>query len=59
LERARQALERAACAAHEEAPGEIVALELRESLSAIGEVTGTTVGEDLLERIFSRFCIGK
>ena len=40
-------------------PGEIVALELRECLAAIGEVTGRTVGEDLLERIFSRFCIGK
>ena len=41
------------------APGEIVALELREALAAIGEVTGRNASEDLLERIFSRFCIGK
>jgi tRNA modification GTPase len=59
LARARAGLERAATAASAGAPGEIVALELRESLAAIGEVTGSAVGEDLLERIFSRFCIGK
>ena len=59
LERAREALRRAAKAAAAEEPGEIVALELRESLAAIGEVTGQGVGEDLLDRIFSRFCIGK
>jgi len=59
LERARAALVRARAAAGEGAPGEIVALELREGLGAIGEVTGRTVGEDLLDRIFSRFCIGK
>jgi tRNA modification GTPase len=59
LTRAREALERASFEGARGAPGEIVALELRESLAAIGEVLGTAVGEDLLERIFSRFCIGK
>ncbi|HEY3216917.1 MAG TPA: tRNA uridine-5-carboxymethylaminomethyl(34) synthesis GTPase MnmE [Candidatus Eisenbacteria bacterium] len=58
LGRAREALGRAAGAAGA-APGEIVALELREALEAIGEVTGRSAGEDLLERIFARFCIGK
>ena len=59
LERAREALARARQAAGDGAPGEIVALELREGLAAVGEVTGETVSEDLLDRIFSRFCIGK
>jgi tRNA modification GTPase len=59
LERARAALGRATTAARDGLPGELVALELRESLAAIGEVTGREVGEDLLDRIFSRFCIGK
>ena len=59
LERARAALRRAGAAAAEGAPGEIVTLELRDGLMALGEVTGEAVGEDLLERIFSRFCIGK
>ena len=59
LSRARESLARAAAAGCAGAPGEIVALELREALEAIGEVTGRTVGEDLLDRIFSRFCVGK
>jgi tRNA modification GTPase len=59
LARSRAALARATRAAEEGAPGEILALELRESLAAIGEVTGRSIGDDLLDRIFSRFCIGK
>ena len=56
---ARGALRRAREAAERGAPGEIVALELRESLEAIGEVTGRSASEELLDRIFQRFCIGK
>lgn len=59
LARARAALRRAAEVAGRGEPGEIVAMELREALAAIGEVRGTDVGPDLLERIFARFCIGK
>jgi tRNA modification GTPase len=59
LGQACEALGRAGAAARHGAPGEIVALELRESLAALGEITGRAVGEDLLDRIFSRFCIGK
>src|SRR5262245_27962974 len=59
VERARAALGRAATAAHQRMPGEIVALELREALATMGEVTGRTVDEDLLDRIFAKFCVGK
>jgi tRNA modification GTPase len=59
LARAHASLARAGEAAASGAPGEIVALELRESLAAIGEVTGRHASEELLERIFARFCIGK
>jgi len=59
LGRTRAALARAREAAGAGAPGEIVALELREGLAALGEVTGETIAADALERIFSRFCIGK
>ena len=58
LSRARAALGRAREVAGR-APGEIVALELREALAGIAEVTGRTAGEELLDRIFERFCIGK
>jgi len=35
------------------------ALELRAALNALGEITGETATEEVLERIFSRFCVGK
>ncbi len=38
---------------------EILALELREALDALGQITGNISPEDLLGRIFSAFCIGK
>lgn len=38
---------------------EIVALELRHALDAMGEIAGTLTSDDLLGKIFSRFCIGK
>lgn len=38
---------------------ELVAMELRISANAVGEIVGQTATEDLLDRIFSQFCIGK
>lgn len=38
---------------------ELVAAELREALDQLGQVVGAVFTEDLLDRIFSRFCIGK
>ncbi len=38
---------------------EFVALDLRDALGALGEVTGETTPDDILDQIFSRFCIGK
>jgi tRNA modification GTPase len=38
---------------------DLLAIDLTAALAAIGEVTGETVGDDLLAAIFSRFCIGK
>ncbi|MEZ5301171.1 MAG: tRNA uridine-5-carboxymethylaminomethyl(34) synthesis GTPase MnmE [Verrucomicrobiales bacterium] len=40
-------------------PPEIVALELRSALDAIGEVVGKADSDELLGVIFGRFCIGK
>jgi tRNA modification GTPase len=38
---------------------EILSVDLRDALAAIGEVTGETTADDVLDLIFSRFCIGK
>ena len=38
---------------------ELVATDLREALSALGQITGRTAAADLIERIFSKFCVGK
>lgn len=38
---------------------EFVAIELREAVFAMGQVTGITTAEDVLDMIFSSFCIGK
>jgi len=43
----------------EDAPLEIVALELGSGLEALGEITGETTAEDVLDSIFSQFCLGK
>lgn len=59
LEKAAAALERAGKAVAEDLPPELVMIDVRESLSALGEITGETVDEEILEVIFSKFCIGK
>jgi tRNA modification GTPase len=38
---------------------EFIALDLQKGLEEIGSLIGTTTTEDVLERVFSRFCVGK
>ncbi|NOZ69274.1 MAG: tRNA uridine-5-carboxymethylaminomethyl(34) synthesis GTPase MnmE [Deferribacteres bacterium] len=40
-------------------PPEFLSVELRDALDAVGEILGVTTPEDILNRIFSEFCIGK
>ena len=42
-----------------EQPAELLALDLRLALDHIGQLVGTVYTNDLLDRIFSRFCIGR
>ena len=59
LERARTALGAAATNLETDAGLELAAFEMRAALNALGEITGEVTTEDLLDKIFGQFCIGK
>jgi len=59
LRRAREGAVRALEALRGEVTLELVALDLRIAVNAVGEIVGKTATEDLLDTIFSQFCIGK
>ncbi len=59
LRRAREATERAANGLSANESLELTALELRIAAQAVGEVVGKTTTDDLLDAIFSQFCLGK
>ena len=59
LNRARAAARQATDALAADATLELVAMDLRIAANAVGEIVGKTTTEDLLDSIFSAFCIGK
>ncbi len=56
---ARLALRSAAQAIQNGAGDELVAFDLRQAVDELGKVVGAVVTDDILDRIFRRFCIGK
>jgi tRNA modification GTPase len=59
LNRARAAARRTLEALQADVTLELVAMDLRIAVDAVGEIVGKTATEDLLDSIFSQFCIGK
>lgn len=59
LENATTSLDRAMHALRKNQPLEILALELRDALDKLGEIVGAVTTEDILNKIFEEFCIGK
>jgi len=59
LKRALKGLMEGEKGCEEGLPLDIIIIDLREAWSALGEITGDTIEEEILDRIFAEFCIGK
>jgi tRNA modification GTPase len=59
LIRAQTALQQVLITVRDKLPLDFWTIDLRDAIGALGEVTGEEVTESVLDRIFSRFCIGK
>ena len=59
LTRARDELAGARRAVADDEPSDFVSIGVRGAINALGEITGESATEDLLDVIFSKFCIGK
>ncbi|MBE5822076.1 MAG: tRNA uridine-5-carboxymethylaminomethyl(34) synthesis GTPase MnmE [Clostridiales bacterium] len=44
---------------NENVPIDIISIKIMESLKILGEITGKTVSEEVISKIFSKFCLGK
>ena len=56
---ATEALARAEVALQKVLGGELVMIDLRGAILSLGELLGIQTGEEVLDRVFSRFCLGK
>ncbi len=59
LDNTASALERSIDVLSGDQPLELFSIEIRDALDSIGEITGTVTTEDILDKIFNDFCIGK
>jgi tRNA modification GTPase len=59
IEKARKALTQALESLAANLSAEFIAVDLQEAQAALGEIVGYHTAEDILERIFNQFCIGK
>lgn len=59
LENVADAIGNASASLEQGMSGEFVSLDLRSAMSHLGEITGEITNDDILNNIFSKFCIGK
>ena len=59
LQRAQDAVTATLASVEAKQAGELIAMDLRAAIDALGEITGAVSTDDILDRIFSEFCIGK
>jgi tRNA modification GTPase len=59
LERALQGIKDFRAGLQAAQPLDVLAVDLKEALDALGEITGEVTSQDILNQIFSQFCVGK
>ena len=59
IHKACQSIERAIDTVNLNLPIDIVAVEIKQTLEELGNITGDNVTEDIIQQIFSKFCLGK
>jgi len=59
LREATESLKTAGAAYASKTPPELISVDLRAALASIGQIVGIATNEDVLDRLFSTFCIGK
>lgn len=59
LRQAEQAMADAIDGVHQQMPVDMVQIDIKKAWELLGEVIGESVGEDLIDQIFSQFCLGK
>ncbi len=59
VRRALEAVERAQAALEAGVTPDALLTDVEEAMAALGELTGKTLREDITQRIFDRFCVGK
>ena len=59
LEQAEKDMENAAELIRRREPMEVIEVDVRSAYDALGEIIGETVSDEILDEVFSRFCLGK
>ena len=59
LSRTHKSIQKAKNSVKKGFSAEFIAVDVKEAMDALGEIVGETVVEDILDRIFGEFCIGK
>ena len=54
-----KSIEEAIDAINSNLPIDIISISIKQALEDLGKITGDNVGEDIINEIFSKFCLGK
>ncbi|SHK00633.1 tRNA uridine-5-carboxymethylaminomethyl(34) synthesis GTPase MnmE [Paramaledivibacter caminithermalis] len=59
LERAAKSIEEGLEAVKQELPYDLIEVDIKDCYDALGEITGDTVDDNIIDKIFANFCLGK